>query len=103
MNRATATNAIKTDGLGKRYRSFWALKDCNINIPQGKVSALVGPNGAGKTTLLKLLVGLSSPSTGSAHVLNQTPSQRSEYISQIGYLAQEIPLYSRLSARAHIA
>lgn len=103
MSQAIAPNAIETNGLGKRYRSFWALKDCNITIPMGSVSALVGPNGAGKTTLLKLLVNLSNPSTGSAEVLDQTPSQRDDYLAQIGYLAQEIPLYSRLSAKEHIA
>lgn len=102
MNQTTK-NAVKTEGLGKRYRSFWALKDCSINIPQGRVSALVGPNGAGKTTLLKLLVSLSRPSAGTANVLGKTPSQSPEYISEIGYLAQEIPMYSNLNAKEHIA
>src|SRR5580658_7608001 len=95
-------NAVQTKGLGKRYRSFWALKDCSINVPKGRVSALVGPNGAGKTTLLKLLVSLSSPSAGSANVLSKSPSQSPEYLSEIGYLAQEIPMYSRLNAKEHI-
>lgn len=98
-----SNNAIATIGLGKRYRSFWALKDCTIQVPKGSVSALVGPNGAGKSTLLKLLVSLSKPSEGSAVVLGLSPSQDSEYISEIGYLAQEIPLYSRLNAKEHIA
>jgi ABC-2 type transport system ATP-binding protein len=102
MNQTTK-DAIKTEGLGKRYRSFWALKDCNIDVPKGRVSALVGPNGAGKTTLLKLLVSLSRPSAGSATVLNLAPSQGSTYLSGIGYLAQEIPMYGRLNAEEHIA
>lgn len=104
MNQQTITkNAIETKGLGKRYRSFWALKDCSINVPKGSVSALVGPNGAGKTTLLKLLVSLSRASEGSAVVLSQSPSQSPEYLSEIGYLAQEIPMYTRLNAKEHIA
>src|ERR1700744_2671518 len=104
MNQETISkNAIQTNGLGKRYRSFWALKDCSIQVPKGSVSALVGPNGAGKTTLLKLLVSLSSPSEGSAVVLGLSPSQGSTYISEVGYLAQEIPMYSRLNAKEHIA
>ena len=103
MNQTTTNSAIRTEGLGKRYRSFWALKDCSINVPKGRVSALVGPNGAGKTTLLKLLVSLSSPSSGSASVLSKSPSQSPEYLSEIGYLAQEIPMYSNLNAKEHIA
>lgn len=102
MNQTITNNAIRTEGLGKRYRSFWALKDCSINVPKGSVSALVGPNGAGKTTLLKLLVSLSSPSAGSANVLSKSPSQSPEYISEIGYLAQEIPMYGNLNAKEHI-
>ena len=104
MNQSTlGKNAVVTNGLGKRYRSFWALKDCSINVPRGSVTALVGPNGAGKTTLLKLLVSLSKPSEGSATVLGSSPSEDSSYISEIGYLAQEIPMYSNLSADKHIA
>jgi ABC-2 type transport system ATP-binding protein len=103
MNQTTANNAILTESLGKRYRSFWALKDCSINVPKGRVSALVGPNGAGKTTLLKLLVSLSKPSRGSANVLSTPPSQNPVYLSKIGYLAQEIPMYGRLNAKEHIA
>jgi ABC-2 type transport system ATP-binding protein len=103
MSQKTANNAIQTNGLGKRYRAFWALKDCSINVPKGSVSALVGPNGAGKSTLLKLLVSLSRPSAGSATVLNLSPSQKPEYLSEIGYLAQEIPMYAQLNAQEHIA
>jgi ABC-2 type transport system ATP-binding protein len=96
-------NAIQTSDLGKRYGSFWALKGCNVTVPRGSVTALVGPNGAGKTTLLKLLVDLSSPSAGSAEVLGETPNQNAQYLSNIGYLAQEIPLYSQMTVEKHLA
>lgn len=100
---ARTNNAIQADSLGKRYGSFWALKDCSIAVPQGSVTALVGPNGAGKTTLLKLLVDLSSPSAGSAAALGEAPNQSSAYLSQIGYLAQEIPLYRQMTVAKHLA
>ena len=48
--------ALRTDGVGKRYRKGWALRDCTLTLPAGGVIALVGPNGAGKTTLLRLIV-----------------------------------------------
>jgi ABC-2 type transport system ATP-binding protein len=94
--------AIKTSNLGKKYHKFWALEDCNIDVPRGSVTALVGSNGAGKTTLLKLLVGLSSSSKGNAEVLNKSPSQNTDYLENIGYLAQEIPLYEGFNAGEHI-
>ena len=36
-------NAIETDGLGKRYRQTWALRDCHLTVPAGHVAALVDP------------------------------------------------------------
>ena len=55
------TAVLETIGLGKRYGRRWALHDCTLTIPEGKVVGLVGPNGAGKTTLLNLAVGLLAP------------------------------------------
>lgn len=90
-------------GLGKRYGTVWALQDCSVHVPQGRVSALVGPNGAGKTTLLRLLVGLSRPTSGRAEVLGLGPGSSEEFLARIGYLAQDVPLYKRLSADDHLA
>ncbi len=94
--------AIETGGLTKRYRRATALSDCTVTVPQGRISALVGPNGAGKSTLLRLLTGLARPSAGSAAVLGGTPRQDPAFLAQIGYLAQDVPLYRRLSAEDHI-
>jgi ABC-2 type transport system ATP-binding protein len=96
------TAAIETSGLAKRYRRVTALSDCTISVPEGRISALVGPNGAGKTTLLRLLAGLAAPTGGRAAVLGGTPRQDPAYLAEIGFLAQEIPLYRRLTARDHI-
>ena len=45
----SVTAVLRADGLGKRYRRRWALPDCTLEIPAGRVIGLVGPNGAGKT------------------------------------------------------
>lgn len=95
--------AIQTSTLGKRYGSFWALENCSIRVPKGSVSALVGPNGAGKSTLLKLLTGLSTATTGESQVLGKAPQQHEDFLTDIGYLAQEIPLYKSLTTNDHIA
>jgi ABC-2 type transport system ATP-binding protein len=95
--------SITTSGLGKRFGPTWALQDCSVSIPAGRVTALVGPNGAGKTTLLRMLVGLSTPTTGEASVLGRAPGQDGDFLASIGYLAQDVPLYRRLSAAEHLA
>jgi ABC-2 type transport system ATP-binding protein len=97
-----ARPAIETHGLTKRYPRVTALSDCSISVPAGRISALVGPNGAGKTTLLRMLAGLARPTGGTAAVLGGTPRQDPAFLAEIGYLAQEIPLYRRLSAEDHI-
>jgi ABC-2 type transport system ATP-binding protein len=96
------TAAIETSGLTKRYRRVAALNDCTVSVPEGRISALVGPNGAGKTTLLRLLAGLAAPTAGRAVVLGGPPRQDPGYLAEIGFLAQESPLYRRLTARDHI-
>jgi ABC-2 type transport system ATP-binding protein len=96
------TAVIETSGLTKQYRRVTALSDCTLSVPEGRISALVGPNGAGKTTLLRLLTGLAAPTAGRATVLGGPPRQDPAYLAEIGFLAQEIPLYRRLTARDHI-
>jgi ABC-2 type transport system ATP-binding protein len=94
--------AIQTRGLSKRYRRVTALSEATITVPEGRISALVGPNGAGKTTLLRLLAGLATPTGGDVAVLGRPLSQAPAFLADIGFLAQEIPLYRRLSAQDHI-
>jgi ABC-2 type transport system ATP-binding protein len=90
-------NAIETHGLGKRYGRTWALRDCTLGIPAGRVVALVGPNGAGKTTLLQLAVGLIGQSTGEIGVLDGIAPGSSEALDGIAFVAQDTPLYTYLS------
>ena len=52
--------------LEKRYGHLIAVKKLNLHIEPGEFFGFLGPNGAGKTTTIKLLVGLLTPSAGSA-------------------------------------
>jgi ABC-2 type transport system ATP-binding protein len=87
------STALETTGLGKRYGRTWALRDCTLRLPAGRVAALVGPNGAGKTTLLHLAVGLLRPDAGSVQVLGRTPTSDRELRTRVGFVAQDAPLY----------
>jgi ABC-2 type transport system ATP-binding protein len=90
--------AIRTSGLGKRYGSRWALRDCTLEIPSGSVTALVGPNGAGKTTLLHMVIGLLEPTSGVVQVFGRSPRRdASDVLPQIGFVAQDHPLHRNLT------
>lgn len=97
------TAAVATHGLGKRYgRRQWALRDCTLTLPAGKVVGLVGVNGAGKTTLLHLAVGLLRPTAGSITVLGDPPAAGPNQLARVGFLAQDAPVYPTLSVADHL-
>ena len=89
-------NVLEATGLGKRYWTTWALRDCALAIPAGRVAALAGPNGAGKTTLMHLAVGLLSPTRGRVTVLGGRPAGSPEALNRVAFVAQDVPLYKHL-------
>jgi ABC-2 type transport system ATP-binding protein len=94
--------AIEVAGLGKQYGSLWALRDCYLNVPEGRVVALVGPNGAGKSTLLSLLMGLTDPTCGSVTVAGGLAAGSDAALAQVAFLAQDHALYRRFSVGDHL-
>ena len=96
------TAALEARELGKRYRRRWALSECTLSIPTGRVAGLVGPNGAGKTTLLHLAVGLLRPTVGTITVLGHTPAADSQQLARVGFVAQDSPTYAALSVADHL-
>jgi ABC-2 type transport system ATP-binding protein len=91
-------NVVEASDLGKRYGRAWALRECTLEIPAGRVTALVGPNGAGKTTLLNLAVGLTVPSAGVVTVLGGRRAGSPAALDAIAFVAQDTPLYKTLTA-----
>jgi len=93
---------LRAEGLGKRYRRLWALSDCTLDVPAGKVVGLVGPNGAGKTTLLSMTVGMLRPTTGTIEVLGGRPGDGPDQLARVGYVAQDTPTYAGLTVEEHL-
>jgi ABC-2 type transport system ATP-binding protein len=96
------TPVVETHGLAKRYRRKWALRDCTLAVPAGRVVGLVGPNGAGKTTLLHLAVGLLAPSAGAMSVVGGRPGDGPGQLARVGFVAQDKPIYASLSVAQHV-
>ena len=88
------STALRCAGLGHRYgRKVWGLRDCDLDVPAGRVAALVGPNGSGKTTLMSMAAGLLPASAGRVEAAGGAPAQR---LDRIGFVAQDAPLWPRL-------
>ena len=67
LRQADRRNTLKerlVRGRARNTQDFWAVKDINVQIPQGSVYGLIGHNGSGKSTLLKLITGIYRPSEG---------------------------------------
>ena len=95
-------SVVETAGLGKKYGRRWALQDCSLTVPEGRVVGLVGPNGTGKTTFLHLAVGLLTPTAGTITVLGGRPADGATQLARVGFVAQDTPTYSRLSVADHL-
>ncbi|MEU5943343.1 ABC transporter ATP-binding protein [Micromonospora sp. NPDC047548] len=89
---------LEAEQLGKRYGSNWALRDCSLHLPAGRIAALVGPNGAGKSTLLHMAVGLLRPDAGAVRVFGKSPYNNTKTLADIGFVAQDTPLYRDFTA-----
>jgi ABC-2 type transport system ATP-binding protein len=62
---------IRVEGVTKRYGAYTAAADVTFTAEPGRVTGFLGPNGAGKSTTMRVIVGLTSPTTGAAHVLGR--------------------------------
>lgn len=81
------TVAIQTHELTKRYGNVEALAGLSMRVERGEVFGFLGPNGAGKTTALRLLLGLSTPTSGHGTVLGAPLGDRATR-GRLGYLPE---------------
>ena len=80
--------AFTTSGLGHAYGKVAALHSLSMEVPRGRIG-LVGANGAGKSTLIKILLGILTPTTGTATVLGMdTVRQKIDIRSVVGYMPE---------------
>ncbi|MFJ8053167.1 ABC transporter ATP-binding protein [Streptomyces luteogriseus] len=93
---------LRAQALGKRYKQRWALQNCDLDVPAGRVVGLVGPNGAGKSTLLNLASGMLKPTAGTIEVCGGRPAEGVEQLAKVGFVAQDTPTYSALSVADHL-
>lgn len=97
--------AIKTEGLTKVFagrRRVRAVDNLNLEVNTNEIFGFLGPNGAGKTTTVNLILGLLSPTSGTAWVLGEeTGSKRIK--EKIGFLPENPYFYDYLTAWEYLA
>jgi ABC-2 type transport system ATP-binding protein len=96
-------NAIHTEGLTKRFGSFVAVDDLDLDVDEGTVVALLGPNGAGKTTTVRMLATLITPDGGSARVAGYDVAHDAARVRErISLTGQFAALDKHLTARENL-
>ena len=85
---------IQIDHLTKTYGRARGVTDLTLHVPEGGCFGFIGPNGAGKSTTIRTLLGLLSPTAGSAEVLGlDCVRQRNAILAQVGYMPSEAMFY----------
>ena len=92
--------AIKTVGLTKYYGSSRGIIGLNLSVEAGECFGFIGPNGAGKSTTIRTLLGLISPTAGSAQIFGKDIGREKEAIlREVGYLPSEAVFYPGMKVK----
>jgi len=94
---------ISVRGVHKTFGSFDALEDVNLEIPDGKLVALLGPSGSGKTTLLRIIAGLEAADAGSVRFDGTDVTGRSPGERRVGFVFQHYALFRHMTVFENIA
>ncbi|MCU0959799.1 MAG: ABC transporter ATP-binding protein [Pirellulaceae bacterium] len=83
--------------LTKVYGEVTALDHLSLALDRGQILGLIGPNGAGKTTAIKILVGLTRPTAGTAHIDGCNCVRQSQRIKRlVGYMPDTFGSYDNM-------
>jgi ABC-2 type transport system ATP-binding protein len=95
---------ISVKNLSKKFGVFTAVNDISFEVNKGEIFGFLGANGAGKTTAMKMLIGISKPSSGEAHVAGFDVKTQSEMVKRsIGYMSQKFSMYDDLTIKENIS
>jgi ABC-2 type transport system ATP-binding protein len=94
--------AIEIQGLSKRFGDVVAVDDLSFVAREGAVTGFLGPNGAGKTTTLRMLLGLATPTAGSATIGGQPYGQLADPFRHVGAVLESTGFHPGRRARDHL-
>lgn len=95
--------AIETSGLTKRFGDRVAVDAVQLSVPRGSAFGFLGHNGAGKTTLIRMLLGLTSASSGTMRMLgHELPRERAVALARVGAIVEEPKFHPHLTGRENL-
>ena len=94
---------ISIENLNKRFGSFLAVNDVNIEVNDGEFVFLLGPSGCGKTTTLRMLAGLEMPSDGRINIGSRNVTYLRPRHRNVGMVFQDYGLYRHMTVYGNIA
>lgn len=93
-------NAIQTDKLTKSYGKARGIIELDLTVGAGEFFGFIGPNGAGKSTTIRTLLGLISPTAGSASILGRDiVKDKTAILRDVGYLPSEAVFYAGMRVK----
>src|SRR3954462_12652602 len=94
---------VETSGLVKRFGDRTAVANVDLRVPRGAAFGYLGPNGAGKTTLIRMLLGLTSATSGTMRLLGRpVPKERAEALARVGAIVEEPRFHGHLTGRENL-
>lgn len=94
---------IEVEHLSKAYGSSRGVEDLSFRVGKGEILGFLGPNGAGKTTTMRILTCFMAPTAGTARIAGfDILSNSLDVRRNIGYLPENVPLYSEMSVRDYL-
>jgi ABC-2 type transport system ATP-binding protein len=96
-----SSDAVLTRGLTRAFGDRVAVDAVDLQVRTGEVYGFLGANGAGKTTTMRMLLGLTTPTSGTATVLGHSAGDR-RALARTGLLIEEPGLYPYLSGRDNL-
>jgi ABC-2 type transport system ATP-binding protein len=94
---------VETSGLTKRFGDRIAVDEVDLHVPRGSAFGYLGPNGAGKTTMIRMLLGLTSVTSGTMHLLGRpVPAERATALARVGAIVEEPRFHGHLTGRENL-
>jgi ABC-2 type transport system ATP-binding protein len=93
---------IEARGLSKRYGKTLAVDNLSFTVTPGRVTGFLGPNGAGKSTTMRMILGLDTPSGGTALIDGKRYAELKQPLRTVGALLDAKWVHPNRSARGHL-